>query len=161
MFSEVGVSVVSSVILLLSYFKDPEEMSEAECERPLYLTGILGDFHAFDRIARKWTDMSSLATGNSPSPRSHFGLASVGQSLYLFGGWSTSGLFLRLIYYILRFWSSSRCRMLPWFVCPRLSEFLGLHPFCVIQSVCDCKTWFSPDGKHWSNPNIALFRQDC
>ena len=52
--------------------------------------GIIGDFHQFDTRMLVWADLSG-AEGRAPPGRSHFGMASVGSIVYVFGGWSVVG----------------------------------------------------------------------
>ena len=51
----------------------------------------MGDFYQYDVEASVWTALSGLSSGTSPTPRSHFGIASFGTSVYVFGGWSAAG----------------------------------------------------------------------
>jgi hypothetical protein len=61
--------------------------------------------HVYDADAQKWVDLTGGIGGTIPTARSHFGISSVANFLYLFGGWSAagnfffcSGTFLRLIF---------------------------------------------------------------
>ncbi len=57
--------------------------------------GFFKDMHEYDADARSWVDLTNGISGPIPAARSHFGISSVGNFLYLFGGWSAAGeLFL-------------------------------------------------------------------
>ena len=52
----------------------------------------LGDLYRLDVSKRVWTSLDGLVIGDvTPPARSSHGLAALGQSLYLFGGYSGSG----------------------------------------------------------------------
>jgi len=52
----------------------------------------LRDLYRLDVSKRVWTSLDGMVIGNlTPSARSSHGLAALGQSLYLFGGYSGSG----------------------------------------------------------------------
>ena len=66
----------------------------------------LGDLHVYDPVAMNWTDLSSPASGNPPSPRDNHGFTSTGGKLYVHGGWNGTGDFLSHSGFVakLRFW---------------------------------------------------------
>ncbi len=98
------------------------------------VAGDLGDLHSYDIAAHKWTDLSNISNGVSPSPRWGHGFATAGGRLYLHGGWAQGQ---RLVGGVCEFFV----------VCTRLSKSslsnLRLSPFyyCLITftqtSSCD------------------------
>lgn len=46
------------------------------------------DVLMYDTVSRKWEDLSPSVSGSVPSPRSNFGFATIGDSFYIYGGWT-------------------------------------------------------------------------
>ena len=51
------------------------------------MAGDLGDLHVYDLVTAAWTDLTSLVNGDVPTPRYSQGFTSIGEKIYLFGGW--------------------------------------------------------------------------
>ena len=58
---------------------------------PPVSAALLSDLHAYDPLAKSWTDLSAAASGTPPSAREAQGFASDGRSLYVHGGLDGSG----------------------------------------------------------------------
>lgn len=52
----------------------------------LFYTGPLADLWTFNPASSNWTDLTSSARGDFPSPRVFFGMATAGERLFIFGG---------------------------------------------------------------------------
>jgi hypothetical protein len=59
--------------------------------------GFFKDMHVYNTDIREWKDLTSDIRGSIPAARSHFGISSVGEFLYLFGGWSAAGKLLLVL----------------------------------------------------------------
>jgi hypothetical protein len=58
------------------------------------VSGYFNDLYSFSSIHLLWSDLSSVLLGARPTPRSSFGFTSAGEKLYLYGGFSFSGVLL-------------------------------------------------------------------
>ncbi len=56
-------------------------------------SGFFKDMYLFNADAKHWVNLTKSTSGSIPTARSHFGISSVGNFLYLFGGWSAAGQF--------------------------------------------------------------------
>ncbi len=52
----------------------------------MILTANLMDIYMLDPAGMIWEDLSNIATGEKPRPRDSFGIATVSNKIYIFGG---------------------------------------------------------------------------